>query len=176
MPGTSNRSAPREIPVPADRPVVFPGMQQGQLAPDFELPDQSGTPRSLDALLADGPLVLFFYPAANTPVCTAEACHFRDLAAEFAALGATCVGISTDAVDTQAGFAAKQRLGYPLLSDSDGAVAAKFGVKRGLLGKLAPVKRQTFVIDPDRTIRKIITGELRAAVHADEALNYLRSR
>ncbi|MGW4718591.1 peroxiredoxin [Nocardia sp. NPDC004260] len=151
-------------------------MQQGQLAPDFELPDQSGTSRSLDALLADGPLVLFFFPAANTPVCTAEACHFRDLSAEFAALGATCVGISTDNVDTQAGFAEKQRLGYPLLSDADGAVAAKFGVKRGLLGKLAPVKRQTFVIDTDRTIRKIITGELRAAVHADEALNYLRNR
>ncbi|WP_040866029.1 peroxiredoxin [Nocardia exalbida] len=151
-------------------------MQQGQLAPAFELPDQSGTPRSLDALLADGPLVLFFYPAANTPVCTAEACHFRDLAAEFAALGATCVGISTDNVDTQAGFADKQRLGYPLLSDADGAVSAKFGVKRGLLGKLAPVKRQTFVIDTDRTVRKIITGELRAAVHADEALNYLRTR
>jgi peroxiredoxin Q/BCP len=149
-------------------------MQTGRLAPQFELPDQSGTPRSLDALLADGPVVLFFYPAANTPVCTAEACHFRDLAAEFAALGASCVGISTDAVDTQAGFASKQNLGYPLLSDSDGTVAAQFGVKRGLLGKLAPVKRQTFVIDPDRTVRKVVTGELRANVHADEALKFLR--
>jgi peroxiredoxin Q/BCP len=151
-------------------------MQTGRLAPQFELPDQSGTPRSLDALLADGPVVLFFYPAANTPVCTAEACHFRDLAAEFAALGASCVGISTDAVDTQAGFASKQNLGYPLLSDNDGTVAAQFGVKRGLLGKLAPVKRQTFVIDPDRTVRKVVTGELRANVHADEALKFLRDR
>ncbi|MBF6299910.1 peroxiredoxin [Nocardia amamiensis] len=151
-------------------------MQPGQLAPHFELPDQSGTPRSLDALLADGPLVLFFYPAANTPVCTAEACHFRDLAAEFTALGATCAGISADGVDTQAGFAEKQRLGYPLLSDAGGAVAAQFGVKRGLLGKLAPVKRQTFVIDTDRTIRKVISGELRANVHADQALAYLRAR
>ncbi|MEU7633301.1 peroxiredoxin [Nocardia sp. NPDC049220] len=151
-------------------------MQPGQLAPDFELPDQSGTTRSLDALLADGVLVLFFYPAANSPVCTAEACHFRDLAAEFAAVGATCVGISTDSVDTQAGFAGKQRLGYPLLADADGAVAAQFGVKRGLLGTLAPVKRKTFVIDTDRTIRTIISGELRAAVHADEALKFLRAR
>ncbi|MBF6482213.1 peroxiredoxin, partial [Nocardia cyriacigeorgica] len=144
-------------------------MKTGQLAPQFELPDQSGTKRSLDELLADGPLVLFFYPAANTPVCTAEACHFRDLAEEFAALGASCAGISTDAVDTQAGFADKQRLGYPLLSDADGAVAQQFGVKRGLLGKLAPVKRQTFVIDTDRTVLTVITGELRANVHADEA-------
>jgi peroxiredoxin Q/BCP len=121
-------------------------------------------------------LVLFFYPAANTPVCTAEACHFRDLSGEFAALGASCVGISTDSTEVQAGFATKQRLDYPVLSDRDGAVAAEFGVKRGLLGKLAPVKRHTFVIDTDRTILKIITGELRAAVHADEALAFLRER
>ncbi|BDT86415.1 peroxiredoxin [Nocardia cyriacigeorgica] len=151
-------------------------MKTGQLAPQFELPDQSGTKRSLDELLADGPLVLFFYPAANTPVCTAEACHFRDLAGEFAALGASCAGISADAVDTQAGFADKQRLGYPLLSDPDGVVAEQFGVKRGLLGKLAPVKRQTFVIDTDRTVLTVVTGELRANVHADEALKFLRER
>ncbi|WP_225729465.1 MULTISPECIES: peroxiredoxin [unclassified Nocardia] len=151
-------------------------MQIGQLAPEFELPDQTGTVRSLDALLANGPLVLFFYPAANTPVCTAEACHFRDLSGEFAALGASCAGISTDSVDTQAGFADKQRLGYPVLSDADGKVATAFGVKRGLLGRLAPVKRHTFVIGTDRKILKIITGELRANVHADEALTFLRER
>ncbi|WP_278265962.1 peroxiredoxin [Nocardia sp. AG03] len=151
-------------------------MQPGQTAPPFELPDQTGTPRSLDGLLADGPLVLFFYPAANTPVCTAEACHFRDLSAEFAALGASAVGISTDSVDVQAGFATKQRLDYPVLSDADGTVAAAFGVKRGLLGKLAPVKRHTFVIDTDRTVLEVVTGELRAAVHADEALAFLRER
>ncbi|GGK68261.1 peroxiredoxin [Nocardia camponoti] len=151
-------------------------MQAGQHAPQFELPDQSGTVVSLAGLLAKGPLVLFFYPGANTPVCTAEACHFRDLSSEFEALGASCVGISTDSVDVQAGFATKQRLGYPLLSDNDGAVAAAFGVKRGLLGKLAPVKRHTYVIEPDGTISKVITGELRANVHADEALAFLRQR
>jgi peroxiredoxin Q/BCP len=150
-------------------------MQSGQVAPQFELPDQTGTPRSLDSLLAGGPVVLFFYPAANTPVCTKEACHFRDLAAEFEELGATCVGISADAVDTQAGFASAQRLNYPLLSDPDRAVAAQFGVKRGLLGKLAPVKRQTFVIGADRVVKKVISGELSGDVHADEALKYLRA-
>ncbi|MEV0080363.1 peroxiredoxin [Nocardia neocaledoniensis] len=151
-------------------------MQPGQRAPQFALPDQSTQLRTLDSLLADGPLVLFFYPAANTPVCTAEACHFRDLSAEFAAVGASCAGISTDSAEVQAGFAAKQRLEYPVLSDADGTVAAAFGVKRGLLGKLAPVKRHTFVIDTDGTILKIVTGELRAAVHADEALAFLRER
>lgn len=149
-------------------------MRTGQLAPAFELPDQTGTPRSLDDLLAAGPLVLFFYPAANTPVCTAEACHFRDLSAEFAELGARCAGISTDAVDTQAGFAGAQRLDYPLLSDADGSVARRFGVDRGLLGPLMPVKRRTFVIDRDRRILTVIKGELRANVHADKALKFLR--
>jgi peroxiredoxin Q/BCP len=151
-------------------------MQKGAQAPNFTLPDQTGAARSLDELLTAGPLVLFFYPGANTPVCTAEACHFRDLSAEFAALGASCAGISTDAVDTQAGFATSQRLDYPLLSDTDGSVAAQFGVKRGLLGKIAPVKRHTFVIDTDRTVLTVITGELRANVHADDALTFLRDR
>lgn len=149
-------------------------VKPGEQAPDFELSDQTGTKRSLTGLLADGPVVLFFYPAANTPVCTAEACHFRDLAGEFAAAGATRVGISTDSVDTQSGFADKHGFDYPVLSDSDGAVAATFGVKRGLLGKLAPVKRQTFVIGPDRTVLKVIASELKANTHADQALEFLR--
>src|SRR5271163_3582576 len=114
-------------------------MKPGDTVPDFELPDQTRAPRTLSALLSDGPLVLFFYPAAMTPGCTKEACHFRDLAAEFAAVGASRVGISTDPVAKQAKFAEMQNFDYPLLSDSDGAIAAQFGVKRGLLGKLIPV-------------------------------------
>jgi peroxiredoxin Q/BCP len=151
-------------------------MKQGERAPQFELPDQTGTVRSLDSLLADGPVVLFFYPAANTPVCTIEACHFRDLAKEFAEVGATRVGISADSVETQAGFANKQNVDYPLLSDPDGVVAAQFGVKRGLLAAISPVKRTTFVIDTDRTVLRVIASELRGHVHADEALAFLRER
>ncbi|QLY33736.1 peroxiredoxin [Nocardia huaxiensis] len=151
-------------------------MKPGQIAPNFELADQTGTKRTLDSLLADGPVVLFFYPAANTPVCTAEACHFRDLASEFKALGASCVGISADSVDTQSGFAEKQGLNYPVLSDPGAKVAAEFGVKRGLLGAIVPVKRTTFVIDPDRTVAKVISSEMRAAVHADDALEFLKNR
>src|SRR5690606_16349075 len=121
------RRTRRDFPLPPTGHGRYcPGMQKGAQAPNFTLPDQTGTTRTLDELLSKGPLVLFFYPAANTPVCTAEACHFRDLNAEFAALGASCAGISTDAVDTQAGFASSQRLDYPLLSDADGAVAARF--------------------------------------------------
>lgn len=150
-------------------------MKPGELVPDFSLPDQTGTPRTLTELLADGPVVLFFYPAAFTPGCTAEACHFRDLASEFAEVGATRVGISADPVSKQADFAASKSFDYPLLSDEDGAVAAAFGVKRGLLGKLAPVKRSTFVIGTDRALLDTFSSEIRFEAHADKALDYLRA-
>ncbi|BBY97251.1 peroxiredoxin [Mycolicibacterium fallax] len=151
-------------------------MRPGDIVDDFTLADQSGAPRRLSELLADGPVVLFFYPAAMTPGCTKEACHFRDLAAEFAAAGGQRVGISTDAVAKQAKFAEKENFDYPLLSDADGAVAAAFGVKRGLLGKLMPVKRTTFVIDTDRRVLEVISSELSMDVHADKALQVLRAR
>ena len=117
-----------------------------------------------------------FYPAAMTSGCTKEACHFRDLASEFAAVGASRVGISTDAVAKQAQFADQQKFDYPLLSDADGAIAAQFGVKRGLLGKLMPVKRTTFVIDTDGTVLEVISSEVNMDTHADKALQSLRSR
>ena len=151
-------------------------IKTGDRVAEFELPDQTGTRRSLTSLLADGPVVLFFYPAAMTPGCTKEACHFRDLAAEFAAVGASRVGISTDAVEKQARFADQQRFDYPLLSDADGNVATAFGVKRGLLGKLMPVKRTTFVIDTDRTVLEVISSEFSMDTHADRALEVLRAR
>lgn len=151
-------------------------MKTGDRVPEFELPDQTGTLRSLSGLLADGPVVLFFYPAAMTPGCTKEACHFRDLAQEFADLGASRVGISTDAVAKQAKFSDSQRFDYPLLSDADGKVAEMFGVRRGLLGAFMPVKRTTFVIDTDRTVLDVISSEINMDTHADKALEVLRAR
>lgn len=151
-------------------------MHIGDMAPDFELADQTGASRTLSGLLADGPVVLFFYPAAGTPGCTKEACHFRNLSAEFAALGANRVGISTDRVDKQAAFADGHGFDYPLLSDPGGVVAAQFGVKRGLLGKLMPVKRTTFVIDTDRSVLSVIASEFNFDSHADKALEVLRAR
>jgi peroxiredoxin Q/BCP len=151
-------------------------MKTGDTVPDFELPDQTGAPRKLSALLSDGPVVLFFYPAAMTYGCTKEACHFRDLAQEFAAVGASRVGISVDPVAKQAEFADKEGFDYPLLSDADGAIANQFGVKRGLLGKVIPVKRTTFVIDTDRTVLDVISSELSMDTHADNALATLKSR
>lgn len=143
-------------------------MKQGDAVPDFELPDQDGTPRRLSTLLQDGPVVLFFYPAAMTSGCTAESCHFRDLAKEFSDAGAQRVGISTDPVAKQKQFADANNFDYPLLSDESGSVAATFGVKRRF-GPL-PVKRKTFVIGADSTIMAVISSEFSMAKHADEAL------
>jgi peroxiredoxin Q/BCP len=147
-------------------------MRDGDEVPDFELPDQTGTPRRLSSLLADGPVVLFFYPAAMTSGCTKEACHFRDVAAEYQAAGVQRVGISTDSVDKQKQFSDMHSFDYPLLSDSDGSIAEVFGIKRGKFGaKLgAPVKRWTFAIGTDRKVVKAIHSELKMELHADEAL------
>jgi peroxiredoxin Q/BCP len=146
-------------------------VREGDLVPDFELPDQTGTKRSLRELLADGPIVLFFYPAAMTPGCTRESCHFRDLAVEYEAAGVQRIGISRDPVERQQQFADKHGFDFPLLSDADGAVARAFGVARGgLLGKLGPVKRTTFAIGKDQRVAKVITSETNMHRHADEAL------
>jgi peroxiredoxin Q/BCP len=146
-------------------------MQTGDEIPDFELPDQTGTPRRLSTLLADGPVVLFFYPAAMTGGCTKEACHFRDLAAEYRQAGVQRVGISMDSVDRQKQFAEMHSFDYPLLSDADGTVAKIFDVRRGgLLGKAAPLKRATFVIGTDRRLVAEIRSETNMDKHADEAL------
>jgi peroxiredoxin Q/BCP len=145
----------------------------GATVEDFELPDQTGTPRRLSDLLADGPVVLFFYPAAMTAGCTKESCHFRDLAAEFKEVGASRVGISADAVSKQSQFSDKHGFDYPLLSDTDRKVAGMFGVTEGF--KLGPVKRMTFVIGQDRRILQIIKSEVRMNSHADKALDFLRT-
>ena len=145
-------------------------IDEGSTAPDFALPDQDGNLVRLSDRLEDGPVVLFFYPAAMTGGCTKEACHFRDLGAEFARVGAQRLGISVDPVGKQKEFADKHTFDYPLLSDESGDVARSFGVKRRMV---SPVRRATFVIDRDRTIRKVVTSELNMDVHADEALEAL---
>ena len=150
-------------------------MVPGDVVADFELPDQDGTPRKLSEFLESGPVVLFFYPAAMTYGCTKESCHFRDLQAEFEAVGAQPVGISHDKVEKQKQFADKHQFGFPLLSDPDGTVANVFGVPRGLFG-LSPTKRTTFVIGTDSKVLDVINSEFQMNSHADKALELLRSR
>jgi len=149
-------------------------MDTGDLAPDFELPDEDGVPRRLSELTATGPVVLFFYPAAMTPGCTAESCHFRDMKAEFEAAGAQRVGISADDVEKQKRFSDKHEFDYPLLSDPDGAVATQFGVRRRVT-VLTPTKRATFVIGTDRRVLGVVRSEVRMNLHADRALAILKA-
>ena len=149
-------------------------MKPGDLAPDFTLPDQDGADRKLSTLLEDGPVVLFFYPAAMTSGCTAQSCHFRDLAKEFEEAGAQRVGISMDDVAKQKEFAELNGFDYPLLADVGGDVAEQYGVRRRF-GPI-PVKRHTFVIGAGREIIEVVKSEFSMNAHADKALAALRSR
>ncbi|MBW3661766.1 MAG: peroxiredoxin [Actinobacteria bacterium] len=146
-------------------------MEPGDTVPDFTATLDDGTTTTLTELLAGGPVVLFFYPKAFTPGCTAEACHFRDLATEFEELGAQRFGISRDDPATQQRFRDEHALDYPLIADQDGSVAKLFGAKR--LGPLWS-KRQTFVIDTDRRLLHAMSSESDMEAHADEALEVLR--
>jgi peroxiredoxin Q/BCP len=147
-------------------------MQIGDLAPEFQLKDQDGNERTLTTMLLNGPVVLFFYPAAMTKGCTKESCHFRDLASEFSALGGQRLGISMDTVEKQSEFTNKNGLDYPLLADVDGDVAKSYDVKRSL--DLLKVKRTTFVIGQDRRVLDVISSETNMNAHADRALDALR--
>ena len=146
-------------------------MRTGDTAPDVELADQAGRRRRLSEIAEGRRTVLFFYPGAMTPGCTKESCHFRDLGAEFDAKGAVRVGISMDTVDKQREFDDHHALGYPLLSDPDGAVARAFGVKRAL--GILKVKRSTFVLDEDLVVLEVISSETNMDAHADRALQVL---
>jgi peroxiredoxin Q/BCP len=145
-------------------------MRPGELVPDFELPAQDGRPVRLSEELQRGPVVLFFYPRAMTPGCTKESCHFRDLEAEFAAVGASRLGISADPIERQRQFSEKHGFDFPLLSDADRVVARMYGVKRP--GPLFN-RRATFVIDTDGRLLAQISSEIDMATHADEALAVL---
>jgi thioredoxin-dependent peroxiredoxin len=142
----------------------------GDRIPDLDVTLHTGEVTRLSALAADRPLVVFFYPKAFTGGCTAEACHFRDLAAEFERAGAGRVGVSRDDVATQARFADDHGFDYPLLADPGGEVAKAFGAKRP--GPLWS-KRQTFVVDRDLTLLATISSETDMEKHADEALAVL---
>lgn len=149
-------------------------MRKGDLAAEFELPDQHGQPVRLSALLEKGSVVLFFYPLAMSGGCTQEVRHFRNLDQQFRGLGAQQVGISRDSVDQQAKFAQHNEVYYPLLSDPDEVVVEAYGVKRRLLAKVLPVKRSTFVIGQDGTVLEVISSETDMRTHADRALAVLR--
>jgi peroxiredoxin Q/BCP len=126
-------------------------------APDFELPDQDGNPVRLSDLRG-GLVVLYFYPKADTPGCTTQACGIRDHRADYDAAGATVLGVSPDPVKAVKKFHDKQGLGFTLLADSDHAVAEQYGVwvEKSMYGrKYMGVARATFIIDPKGKIARV---------------------
>ncbi len=125
----------------------------------------------MDALRATGPVVLFFYPRDESPICTLEACAFRDAYEDFVAAGATVVGVSSDSEDSHRAFAEHRRLPFVLLSDIGGATRKAYGVGR-TLGLLDG--RVTFVIDGGGTVRMAFSAQLLAGAHVEQALEVVR--
>jgi thioredoxin-dependent peroxiredoxin len=130
--------------------------QAGDKAPDFELPDQNGDLVKLSDLKGQT-VVLYFYPRADTPGCTTQACGVRDRSGEYAAAGARVIGISPDKVEAVDKFARKFDLDFTLLADADHAVAEKYGawVEKSMYGKkYMGVQRATFIVDGDGKIAR----------------------
>jgi peroxiredoxin Q/BCP len=150
-------------------------VQSGDRAPDFELPDQHGRSVRLSQLLG-GVVVVYFYPKADTPGCTKQACSVRDHAHEYEALGVRVVGISPDPVAAIARFDQKHGLGFTLLADEDHAVAERYGVwvKKSMYGReYFGVQRATFIVGADGIVAHVIP-KASPASHDEEVLRRLR--
>ena len=145
---------------------------EGSAAPDFALPDQNGRLHRLGDY-AGRWLVLYFYPRDDTPVCTQEACRFRDDIGVLGNLNAAVVGISVDDTRSHAGFSSKYKLPFPLLSDPDGHTAAAYGSLLNL-GLVRFARRHTFIIAPDGRIAARF-DKVDPASHAQEVARTLRA-
>jgi thioredoxin-dependent peroxiredoxin len=133
-------------------------IEQGDQAPDFELPDQDGSPVKLSDLRGQ-PVVVYFYPKADTPGCTTQACGVRDHRADYVKVGTTVLGISPDPVKKVKKFHDKFDLNFPLLADEDHAVAESYGVwaTKSMYGKsYKGNERTTFMIDSDGKVAEVL--------------------
>ncbi|OGO20246.1 MAG: peroxiredoxin [Chloroflexi bacterium RBG_16_48_8] len=148
--------------------------QVGEWAPDFELETDSGETQRLSELRGKR-VILYFYPKADTPGCTTEACGFRDDFSSFEDKNAVILGVSPDAVKKQAHFKSKHNLPFPLLADSDHQVAEMYGVWRlkKMMGReYMGVVRTTFIIDEEGKISHVFEG-VKPNVHSGEVLEAL---
>jgi peroxiredoxin Q/BCP len=152
-------------------------IDEGDRAPDFKLPDQDGREVSLSDL-AGKTVVLYFYPKADTPGCTAQACGIRDRSADYEGAGAVLVGVSPDSVDAIRKFHDKYSLNFTLLADADHAVAERYGVwmEKTNYGKTYwGVQRATFIIDGDGTVARVFP-KVSPKTHDDVLLEALGAR
>jgi peroxiredoxin Q/BCP len=148
---------------------------EGDTAPDFTLPDQDGREVTLSDLRGR-PVVLYFYPKADTPGCTTQACGIRDHRAEYERAGAKVLGVSPDPVTAVQKFAEKYTLDFELLADEDHAVAELYGVwgEKKMYGKTyMGVARATFVIDPEGRVANVFP-KVSPKTHDEVVLEALR--
>jgi thioredoxin-dependent peroxiredoxin len=151
-------------------------LNPGDPAPDFTLPDQSGEPVTLSSFKGKN-VVLYFYPKADTPGCTTQACGVRDHHDDYASADAVVLGVSPDAPKKIAKFDEKFSLGFPLLGDEDHSVAEAYGVwvEKSMYGRTyMGNERSTFVIGPDGVIKDIFR-KVKPAEHDDLVLGALSS-
>jgi peroxiredoxin Q/BCP len=151
-------------------------LEQGSIAPDFTLPDQSEISHSLSDFRGQW-VIVYFYPKDLTPGCTTEACNFRDDFPSFKKLNTTILGISKDNVKRHATFADKYNLPFLLLSDESGKVCEKYGVwkEKSMYGKsFLGIVRTTYLIDPQGKISRVYP-KVKVKEHAAELLNDLKA-
>ncbi len=147
------------------------GPEIGEAAPDFRLQDQDGKWHSLEQYRGKW-VALYFYPKDDTPGCTKEACAFRDNIFAFDEIGATIIGVSLDDTASHKEFAEKYSLPFTILSDADGSTAEAYGVLKSM-GTFRFAERQSFIIDPDGTVRKHYP-KVDAEKHSEEVLADLK--
>jgi peroxiredoxin Q/BCP len=145
-------------------------VQVGDQAPDFTLPNQSGTSVSLHDLRSKN-VVLYFYPKDNTSGCTAQACAFRDQYEVFKDAGAEVIGVSSDSEESHQQFAAQYRLPFTLLSDAGGTIRKLYGAMT--MGMLPG--RVTYVIDKNGVVRHVFSSAFNAQQHITEAVQALQT-
>jgi peroxiredoxin Q/BCP len=147
-------------------------IEVGDAAPNFTATTSDGKTISLADFQGKQPVVMFFYPQDNTPICTAQACSFRDAYEDFVKLGAVVIGISSDSDQSHQTFATSHRLPYLMLSDQKGALRKLFGVPNSLF--VLP-GRVTYVIDRGGIVRQVFNSQLFGTRHVAEALKTLKS-
>ena len=149
----------------------------GRKAPSFKLAASTGGTIDLRSITADGPVVLYFYPRADTPGCTKQACGFRDAASRYEKAGLRVVGVSPDPIEAVIKFARKYDLPFPLLADADHAVGERYGVwrEKSLYGrKFWGVVRTTFILGEGGTVLHVFEN-VRPAGHEERVLAWIRA-
>ncbi|KAL0410379.1 UNVERIFIED_CONTAM: Peroxiredoxin Q, chloroplastic [Sesamum latifolium] len=168
-------SNPTHLAIPSSASVrssIVAKVTEGTQPPAFTLKDQNGRPVSLSKFKGK-PVVVYFYPADETPGCTKQACAFRDSYEKFKKAGAEVIGISGDGTESHKAFAQKYKLPFTLLSDEGNKVRKDWGVPSDLFGALPG--RQTYVLDKNGVCRLVYNNQFQPEKHIDETLKFLKS-